>query len=152
MPRDIPVGNGSLLVNFDQAYQIRDIYWPYVGQENHTSGHPCRFGLWVDGQFSWLSAPGWSRSLAYDHDTLVTEATLYNPGLNLRLVCHDVVDFHENLYVRRIAVENLAEEQREVRLFFTQDCTSGGMKSATPSITSRSAGPFSTTRALAGSR
>ena len=126
MPRDIPVGNGSLLVNFDQAYQIRDIYWPYVGQENHTSGHPCRFGLWVDGQFSWLSAPGWSRSLAYDHDTLVTEATLYNPGLNLRLVCHDVVDFHENLYVRRIAVENLAEEQREVRLFFTQDLHIGG--------------------------
>ena len=26
--RDIPVGNGSLLVNFDDKYQIRDIY-PY---------------------------------------------------------------------------------------------------------------------------
>ena len=24
--RDIPVGNGSLLVNFDDKYQIRDIY------------------------------------------------------------------------------------------------------------------------------
>ena len=44
MPRDIPVGNGSLLVNFDQTYQLRDLYWPYVGQENHTEGNP-----WVSG-------------------------------------------------------------------------------------------------------
>jgi len=36
MPCDIPAGNGSLLVNFDQCYQLRDLYWPHVGQENHT--------------------------------------------------------------------------------------------------------------------
>jgi len=33
--RDIPVGNGSLLVNLDENYQIRDAYFPHVGQENH---------------------------------------------------------------------------------------------------------------------
>jgi GH15 family glucan-1,4-alpha-glucosidase len=55
MPRDIPVGNGSLLVNFDDRYQLRDLYWPHVGQENHTDGHPFRFGVWVDGQFRWVS-------------------------------------------------------------------------------------------------
>ena len=38
--RDIPVGNGQLLVNFDDKYQIRDIYFPHVGQENHTEGFP----------------------------------------------------------------------------------------------------------------
>jgi GH15 family glucan-1,4-alpha-glucosidase len=43
MARDIPVGNGSLLVTFDADYRIRDIYFPHVGQENHTAGHPCRF-------------------------------------------------------------------------------------------------------------
>ena len=32
MPRDIPVGNGSLLVNFDADYALRDLYWPHVGQ------------------------------------------------------------------------------------------------------------------------
>ena len=59
MPRDIPVGNGSLLVNFDSNYQLRDLYWPHVGQENHTAGHPFRFGVWVDGQFSWVSQDEW---------------------------------------------------------------------------------------------
>ena len=126
MPRDIPVGNGALLVNFDHSYQLRDIYWPFVGQENHTNGHPCRFGLWVDGQFSWLSDPGWSRSIAYEHDTLITEVTLHNPELSLRLVCRDAVDFHESLHVRQIAVDNQAEEPRQVRLFFAHDLHIGG--------------------------
>ena len=42
MPRDIPVGNGRLLVNFDDRYQIRDVYFPRVGQENHGGAGPCR--------------------------------------------------------------------------------------------------------------
>ena len=40
MARDIPVGNGSLLVTFDADYRLRDFFFPYVGQENHTAGHP----------------------------------------------------------------------------------------------------------------
>jgi len=126
MPRDIPIGNGSLLINFDQAYQLRDLYWPHVGQENHTAGHPFRFGVWVDGQFSWVSGDGWSRTLAYESDTLVTQVTLYNPALNLRLACRDVVDFHENLYLRQITVDNMDEDDREVRLLFAHDFHIGG--------------------------
>ena len=38
MPRDIPVGNGELLVTFDEFYRIRDIYYPRVGMPNHTEG------------------------------------------------------------------------------------------------------------------
>lgn len=121
MPRDIPVGNGSLLVNFDQTYQLRDLYWPHVGQENHTTGHPSRFGVWVDGQFRWVSDDGWQRTLDYAHDTLVTQVTLHHPDLALRLVCQDVVDFHEDLYLRQIVVHNEADRQREVRLLFAQD-------------------------------
>ena len=34
--RDIPVGKpSSLLVTFDDKYQIRDVYFPHVGRENH---------------------------------------------------------------------------------------------------------------------
>lgn len=37
MPRDLPLGNGRLLINFDQNYNIRDIYYPYVGKANHST-------------------------------------------------------------------------------------------------------------------
>lgn len=110
-----------MLVNFDGCYQLRDLYWPRVGEDNHTAGHPFRFGVWVAGAFRWVSDAGWQRSLDYQRDTLVTDVHLAHPDLQLSLACRDIVDFHENLYLRRIAVRNLASAPREVRLFFTQD-------------------------------
>jgi len=120
MPRDLPIGNGSLLVAFDSDYQIRDIYFPWVGKENHTSGHPFRLGVWVEGRFAWMG-PEWERDLRYLPETLVTDVTATHHGLALRLRCQDGVDFHENILVRQIRVENLADREREVRLFFSHD-------------------------------
>ena len=76
MPRDIPLGNGSLLVAFDTNYQIRDLYWPHVGQENHALGHAFRTGIWVKGQLRWFDDLGWQRDLKYKSDTLVSEVKL----------------------------------------------------------------------------
>jgi GH15 family glucan-1,4-alpha-glucosidase len=115
------VGNGSLLINFDHQYRIRDLYWPRVGQENHTVGHPFRFGVWVDGQFAWLEDEGWERTLDYGGNTLITEVRLRHTDLGLRLVCRDGVDFHEDLFIRQIDVHDEAGTDREVRLFFGQD-------------------------------
>lgn len=121
MPRDIPVGNGSLLVTFDELYRIRDIYFPYVGKENHSEGHPFRFGVWVENDFSWVSDKDWTRKLAYLDETLVTDVRLTNERLKVELVSNDAVDSHENLFVRRIRLRNLGEARREFRLFFHQD-------------------------------
>jgi len=120
MPRDIPVGNGRLLVCFDADYAIRDLYFPHVGQENHLGGHFCRLGVWADGRFSWVG-PGWKMDLGYEPDTLVTRVSLYHQELGLLLSCRDAVDFHENIYLREITVENLHPETREIRLFFSLD-------------------------------
>ena len=69
MPRDLPLGNGNLLVAFDSNYQIRDLYWPHVGQENHANGHPFRMGVSVSGVFRWLSDVDWQRELIEDRVT-----------------------------------------------------------------------------------
>jgi GH15 family glucan-1,4-alpha-glucosidase len=85
--RDIPVGNGSLLVNFDDKYQIRDIYFPHVGQENHTEGYACRFGVWANGDFSWVSNDDWQRKCCYVKDSLVTDVVHRNGRLGVELEC-----------------------------------------------------------------
>ncbi|HVB63788.1 MAG TPA: glycoside hydrolase family 15 protein [Nitrolancea sp.] len=121
MPRDLPIGNGSLLIAFDQSYQIRDLYWPHVGLENHALGHLSRLGVWVDGQFRWLSDPGWEFDLYYQQETLVTQVRLAHPDLALTLEFADAVDFHENLLIRRCTVTNQLSRDREVRLFFHHD-------------------------------
>jgi GH15 family glucan-1,4-alpha-glucosidase len=118
--RDLPIGNGALLVNFDRNYQLRDIYYPRVGQENHTSGEPCRFGIWVEGRFTWLDDPAWSRNMVYLPDTLVTNVTLRHPDLAISLTLNDAVDLGRDMLVRRVKVLNEGPE-RELRLFFHYD-------------------------------
>ncbi len=119
--RDIPVGNGSLLVTFDDKYQIRDVYFPHVGQENHTEGFPFRFGVWADGEFSWIYENDWERELCYLPETLVTDVKLTNETLGLEIISNDTVASHENIFLRRVRVRNLIEKEREVRVFLHHD-------------------------------
>ena len=128
MPRDIPVGNGNLLIAFDADYQIRDLYFPYVGQENHAGWGPCRFGVWTGDRLAWTSDDGWTRSLQYLPETLATDVRLEHADLGVRLACSDVVDFNRNVYLRKIEVTNTAGERREIRLFLQQDLSLYGSK------------------------
>ena len=117
MPRDLPLGNGDFLVNFDARYQLRDVFYPNVGLENHTIGEPSRFGIWVDGQFSWSGDDGWQRAINYELETLVGDTTLEHPKLGVRLRCRDTVDFDRNIYFKEVTVEDLVGRDRQVRLF-----------------------------------
>ncbi len=120
MPKDIPVSNGNLLLNFDSDYQIRDVYFPFIGQENHTNGATFRFGVWVDGRCSWMG-PEWEKNLRYQDNSLVTNVFLKNKSLGLELRCHDLVDVDLNVYIKEIEVINLQGNERQVRLFFCHD-------------------------------
>jgi glucoamylase len=120
MPRDIPVGNGSLLITFDEDYCLRDIYYPYVGKENHTEGHKFRFGVWVDGNFEWVNR-NWGLHLDYIRERLITQVTALNRNLRVSLHCHDMVDYGENIYLKKIILKNLSDKEEEFRLFFHHD-------------------------------
>jgi len=119
--RDIPVGNGSLLVNFDDKYRIRDIYFPHVGQENHTEGYPCRFGVWASGDFSSVSNDDWHRTCGYVKDSLVTDVILRNERLGVQLDCSETVASHENIFLRRVRLTNLRDSHTEFRVFLHHD-------------------------------
>ena len=125
MPRDIPVGNGKLLVCFDRDYCIRDLYFPHVGKENHVGGNYFRFGVWVGGRFSWVGKD-WKVDLQYVPDTLVTDVSLYNEALGILLRCNDAVDFHENVFLRKMSVANLDARKRDIRVFFAGDFSIDG--------------------------
>jgi glucoamylase len=120
MPRDIPIGNGTLLITFDQDYCLRDMFYPFVGDENHTDGHKCRFGIWVDGRFDWVKRD-WGLRLDYAYEMLMTQVTASNDNLGVSLHCHDIVDYRENIYIKKIILKNLSNREREFRLFFHHD-------------------------------
>lgn len=121
MPRELPLSNGRMLIAFDAAYQIVDVYYPHVGSENHSVGHRFRVGAWVNGRFSWFDAPGWRRELRYQEDTLVTDVKLSNDALGIEITMQDAIDFVVNALVRKGEVRRISGGDAEVRLFFHND-------------------------------
>ncbi|HMO26753.1 MAG TPA: glycoside hydrolase family 15 protein, partial [Tepidisphaeraceae bacterium] len=137
MPRDIPVGNGRLLITFDNRYQIRDLYFPHVGQENHAGAAPFRFGVFADipgeshnghGRLVWTSDASWNIRQRYLRDTLTTSVSLDHRELKLALYCNEVVDFHRNIYVRKVKVKNLLNRDRVAKLIHHHDFNMFGTK------------------------
>lgn len=51
MARGFVLGNGSMLVGLDLLGRVKDVYFPFVGQENRVGGNCHKIGIWVDGQF-----------------------------------------------------------------------------------------------------
>ncbi|HVR40645.1 MAG TPA: glycoside hydrolase family 15 protein [Thermoanaerobaculia bacterium] len=120
MPRELCIGNGSLLIAFDSQYRLADFYYPHVGQENQASSR-FKFGVWADDALSWIEDPSWQKSLNYLRDTLVTDVTCQNDEAGLRIRCYDAVDADANVYLRKIVVRNLRESARTIKLFLHQD-------------------------------
>lgn len=118
MPRKLVVGNGNLLINFDTDYNIRDIYYPYAGMENHARDGVSRTGIWVDGKFAWIASPEWQKEMTYDSESLVARVTAVNPKPGLMLTFTDLVDFDSDIFVRRVEITNHQDRPRDVRFFF----------------------------------
>lgn len=121
MPRDLPISNGNLMINFDHQYNIRDVYYPHVGQENQTVGDISHFGLWCDGTFAWIDSPLWQKTLEYEEETLMTRVTAAAPSLGLEVVIRDTVDFDRDVFLRRVDFRNLRTSPRSIRLYLHFD-------------------------------
>ena len=121
MTRHIALGNQSLLINIDKWFQVRDIYFPYVGQENHLVGHAQKIGVYADGRLSWVNEPEWERRPAYKNDTLATDNLAINNDLGIELNFEENVDCEANIFLRRITVRNTRNDKREIRVFFNHD-------------------------------
>ncbi len=126
MPRDLPLSNGRFLVNFDAAHNLRDIYFPNVGSENQAFSSRSSLGVWVDGHFRWLEDEGWRRSRRYSENQLTATVTAENPDISLELEFTDSIDFYLNGFIRRLAIRNMADSSREVRIFSHHDIAMGG--------------------------
>lgn len=104
LPRSLVLGNGNCLIGYDATYSVRDIFYPRVGDANHTMGNVCRTGFFIDGRFAWLDDPAWQRKLGYAEDSLVSDVTLAHAGLGITVKFEDFVDLARNWFVRNLTV------------------------------------------------
>lgn len=121
MSRHLVLGNGQLLVTFDDRLNLRDFYYPHVGLWNHVGGFKNRMGVWAAGHFSWVEEEAWRLQIGYREASLVSACTARHEALGIVLDVSDAVHHRENVYLKRVTVRNLGPEARDIRLFFTQD-------------------------------
>ena len=122
MARDIVLGNQRMLVNVDRWLQIRDVFYPRVGQYNHLSGRANKMCIICeDDAVSFINDESWDKKLDYVQSTLITNNEAYNKDLGLRLNFNETVHCSENIFLRKIVVHNLNDKKRRLRLCFSHD-------------------------------
>lgn len=133
MARPIVLSNGELHVGINRFGMVHDLYFPYVGLENHAAGNSPRhkIGVWIDGHLSWLDDGNWTIDFSYPHRALIGHTTARNDNLGILLEFEDVVDTQMSALIRNIHVVNLRSEDREIRLFMHQALAIGDSRSNT---------------------
>lgn len=124
MARSVTIGNGNLLVGLDSRGQLRDLYFPYVGEANHVSGasgnHVHRIGVFVDGKISWLDDPSWRISVGGEEGTCVGFMFAENLELGISLASRDAVHNENDIFLRHFTVHNNRSDTRSIKLFLSQ--------------------------------
>lgn len=121
MPKSLVLGNGNILIGLDKFAQVKDFYFPYVGQENQVGSHHVhKIGIWTDGKFSWIDDGSWEIKINYRLETLVSQIEAINHNLKIKLEFTDAVYNETDIFVREITVYNLGDRPRLIKLFFHQ--------------------------------
>lgn len=140
--RPLILGNGRILICQDERGTIRDIYFPYVGLENH--GNSIKAGIYdLDRRvFSWFE--NWDIDQNYKTDFPVSfftdrpsdeispemgpqqisnigETTFNNDDLGIRVLILDAVHPSIPFLYRTIETENISSSTRNLRLFSNQN-------------------------------
>lgn len=122
MSRPVLLSNGQMHVGLNIYGLVHDFYFPHVGLENHAAGKHLRhlIGVYVDGKFHWLDDGTWQIKPDYYGDVLVSKIIAVNEDLKVRLEFDDCVDSEFTALLRNIHVINMADTEREIRLFMHQ--------------------------------
>lgn len=122
MTRPIVLSNGELHVGLNEYGLVHDFYYPYVGLTNHSAGPGTRHlvGVWIDGRISWLDDGAWTFTFRYPQHALIGHTIAKNEELQVLLEIDDCVDAQISVFMRNIHVVNLADHDREIRLFMRQ--------------------------------
>jgi len=124
MSRSVTIGNGNVLVGIDNRGQVRDLYFPFVGEANHVSGASGNFvhriGVFVDGNISWLDDAAWRVTAGLEEDTCIGTFFAENLELGITLSSRDAVHNEQNVFLRHFTVHNHKKETRTIKLYLSQ--------------------------------
>src|ERR1035438_10241927 len=104
MGRPVILSNGQLTVGLNESGLVNAFYYPYVGLENlsnaRKTGH--KIGVWTENHFSWIDDGSWKVDIDFETDALISQTSMENDNLKVRITTSDFVDHQYNAFCRRI--------------------------------------------------
>lgn len=122
MTRPLLLSNGHMQIGINLFGMVHDLYYPWVGYENHARAGNMRHrvGIFVDGKFSWLDDGGWQFTMRYVGHAQIGQTTARNEHLGITMELLDCIAQDDNVFLRNIHVINTMDKQREIKLFMQQ--------------------------------
>jgi oligosaccharide amylase len=124
MSRSVTIGNGTILVGLDNRGQVRDFYFPFVGESNHVSGASGSFvhriGVFADNKISWLDDSAWKVTVTSSDHSSIGMLFAENTELGITLSSRDAVHNEKNIFLRHFTIHNHRKETRIIKLFLSQ--------------------------------
>ncbi len=116
---EIVLGNGKTLIGIDKNAELRDLYFPFVGLENHVGGNfRHRVGVFAEGKMSWLSDSAWKIDMSSGRETMSGEIIALNEDIGVEIRFEDVLYNEKNIFMRQVKVKNLWDYKREIKFYF----------------------------------
>lgn len=116
--RELILGNTNLILSYDMKMNIRDLYFPRIGDENHLESNKNRIGFWVNGKFSWIDEE-WNMKTNYKKDSLVSEIFAETDYLGIKITENACVHYKKNIYLKVMKITNTSESViKDIRIFF----------------------------------
>ncbi len=121
MARSMVLGNGDTLVCLDKFGQVRDFYYPYVGQENHIGTNQVhKVGVFVDGKMRWIDNGEWNINMGFEGNSMVSKVLARNEKAKIFIESTDIVYNEKNVFLRKINLTNNDSKTRDIKIFLNQ--------------------------------
>lgn len=120
MAEPLVFSNGELFVGLDDRSQVKDLYFPYIGSEQHIGNSRHKIGVWADDAISWIDEDAWEHKSKHSNGLAADHIVIKNDKIGIILEIEDLVAQTKNVFIRNIHIINLRSEERIIKLFTHQ--------------------------------
>ena len=119
MPRQTVIGNGNMLICLDENGEVRDLYYPHAGLENHVVGRIHRLGISINNKFYWFK--DFNKYNSQSANTLKSTNIFTKPEEKIEVEFENIIYNEREIFVRKISIRNKDTYDKDIKLFFGQE-------------------------------
>ncbi|PIR43238.1 hypothetical protein COV24_03750 [candidate division WWE3 bacterium CG10_big_fil_rev_8_21_14_0_10_32_10] len=119
MPRQTVIGNGNMLICLDENGEVRDLYYPHAGLENHVVGRTHRLGISINNEFYWFK--DFNKYNSQSANTLKSTNIFTKPEEKIEVEFENIIYNEREIFVRKISIRNKDTYDKDIKLFFGQE-------------------------------